>query len=476
MISDRVPPHSLDAEQSVIGGVMLSPAALSSVLERGITHDDFYHPAHRVIFEAMEALERASRPIDMLTVADTVRALGRDIADLEGMLADLACRVPTVENIGYYAGIVRDKATRRAMIATAADILAKGYSDGEETPQFLDWAESRVSDVAHRSERESYVSVKRLALEVYKDIEERHRRGTDVTGVPTGWVDLDRMLCGLQPSDLILLAARPSMGKTAMALNIAEHAAAKQRIPTLIFSLEMSRKQLIERMMCSGARIDSQKVRTGKLPAGDWPSLLSSTGAVSESLISIDASSSPTAMEIRAKARRWRSDKTIFPTGNEFGLIIVDYLQMMRGSGREERKDLEVGEISRSLKSLAKDLRVPVLALSQLNRSVEKREDKRPMMSHLRESGNLEQDADVILFIYRDCVYNKTDDPDHEAAAEVIIGKQRNGPTGTVNLSYLKHCTRFENATQREAPPEPPWSRQPPERDYAARDWHSDDD
>jgi replicative DNA helicase len=468
----RVPPHNLDAEASVLGGILLRNGALSGVLERGVVPDDFYHPAHGAVFEAMIALDGASQPIDIITVADQLKNVdrGRGIPNAEGMLADLAARVPTAENIGYYARIVHEKSSLRRMIAACSDVAGKAFSDGGDTAQFLDWAEGRVYEVASRTERQSYVSIKKLLVGTLQEIQRRYELKRNITGVPTEYTELDAMTAGFQPGELIVLAARPSMGKTALALNIAQNAALVHNIPVLIFSLEMSRHALVERLLCAEAKIDGQRLRGGFIEAQEWLRLTKAMGRLSEAPIFIDDSPAPTGLELRAKARRWRGDVSIFPAGppdanagpageGGLGLVMVDYLQMVRGQGNEERKDLEISEISRGFKALAKELRVPVVALSQLNRSVEKRDDKRPQLSDLRESGAIEQDADLILFIYRDAVYRRREaakegrqaEPmEDENIAEIIVGKQRNGPTGTIKLYFARQFTRFENLTRRD--------------------------
>ena len=456
----RVPPHNLDAEASVLGGILLRNDALDTVLERGIEPEDFYHPAHRAIFEAMLALSERGQPIDIVTLSDQLRVLaqGRKQPVSEALLADLAARVPTAANIGFYARIVHEKSSLRRMIAACGEVASRAFTETGDAAEFLDWAEARVFQVVQRTERQSYVSIKNLLTPIVNTIQERYDQKRNVTGVPTGYADFDRMTAGLQPGELIVLAARPSMGKTALALNIAQAVAVDHRIPVLIFSLEMSKQSLVERMLCSEARVDYQKLRTGRIEPREWIDLTRAMARLSEAPIAIDDSAASTALEIRAKARRWRSDPMFFSgeRAKGFGLIVVDYLQLIRGRADLDSREREISEISRSLKALAKELDVPVLALSQLNRSVEKREDKRPLLSDLRESGAIEQDADLIIFIYRDAVYKRreikgTQEPQPEdRTAEIIIGKQRNGPTGTVNLTFMREFMRFENQTSRQ--------------------------
>ena len=453
----RVPPNDLDAEASVLGGVLLRNTAIDDVLERGVEPEDFYHPVHRSIFEAMVDLHTHQQPIDIITLGNQLKAAdrGRHTPVSESLLADLAARVPTAANVGYYARIVHEKSSLRQLIAAGGEIVSKAFANPGDVPAFQDWAERRVGEAAQREQQQSYVSIGKTVVEVTNAISHRQDRGGAVTGVPTGYIDLDRMLAGLQPADFIVLAARPSMGKSALALNIARHAAVDAGIPSLIFSLEMSRQSLTERMLCMETNLDSQDVRTGRLDKNAWSALVDKTSRIAEMGISIDDSAASTVMEIRAKARKWRRDRTIFPsTGNEeedrkkLGLLIIDYLQLVRGGGGEgDNREREVALISQGLKALAKELYLPVLALCQLNRRVEQRENKRPNLSDLRESGSLEQDADVVAFIYRPCKYEESKKDDK--TAEVIVGKQRNGPTGTVNLCFLDYCGRFENMDER---------------------------
>ncbi|HEY3354081.1 MAG TPA: replicative DNA helicase, partial [Polyangia bacterium] len=317
----RVPPHNLDAEASVLGGILLRNGALSAVTERGVEPDDFYHPAHRAIFEVMLALDGETQPIDIITVADALKQndRGRGIAGVEGLLADLAARVPTAENIGYYARLVHEKSSLRRMISACTEVAGRAFSDGGETAQFLDWAEGKVYQVAARTERQSFVSIKRLLPDTVKEIEKRYQQKRNITGVPTEYTEFDKMTAGLQPGELIVLAARPSMGKTALALNIAQNAALAHKIPVLVFSLEMSRHSLVERMLCAEARIDSQRLRGGFIEAQEWLRLTQAMARLSEAPIFIDDSPAPTGLELRAKARRWRGDASIFPDSTGLG-------------------------------------------------------------------------------------------------------------------------------------------------------------
>jgi replicative DNA helicase len=446
----RVPPSNLDNEASVLGGIFLRNDALDVVIERGLEAESFYHPRHRVIFEAMVALHESGQPIDIVTVADYLNSGSgqRRVPVSETLLADLAARVPTASNVGYYAKSVVDDAAIRRMISCCGEIVGKAFGHPADADEFLSWAERHLAGASERRERHDFVRVKTLAVDAMQRLETRHSRRDHVSGVTTGYVDLDRITTGLQPGDLVILAGRPSMGKTAAALNIALNAANTGSIPTLIFSLEMSKQALIDRLFCIEGRVDSQRMRSGQLSSAEWAALTQTMARVSEMPIDIDDSGVLKVAEIRAKARRWRRDRKLFPTGTELGLIVVDYLQQVDGGAgkQDDSRDREIGRISRAFKSLAKELAVPVLALSQLNRGVEKRDNKRPNMGDLRESGNLEQDADVVVFLYRECMYERTDDNGRDC--EAIVGKQRNGPVGTVKLCFFEENGRFENMAQ----------------------------
>jgi replicative DNA helicase len=448
----RVPPHNLDAEASTLGCVFFSAPALGEIIERGVTAEDYYLPLHRTIFEALIDLDGKGEPIDLVSVTNRLRARseGQRSSNVnEATLAEFAARVPTAANVGFYAKIVKEKSSLRRVIAAGGEIIGKAFEDPADVSTFLDWAEGHIGAAAEQAQRQSYVHISKTVIGVTTAIGERQNKGGVVTGVPTGYIDLDRMLAGLQPSELIVLAARPSMGKSALMLNIARNAATESGIPSLIFSIEMSKESLSERMLCSVGNLDSQDVRTGRLTNDGWATLSEKTSRICEMPIYVDDSPTQTLLEIRAKARKWRRDRNIFPTGEELGVIIIDYLQLIHGSGGggEDNREREVAMISQGLKALAKELKVPVLALSQLNRRVEQRENKRPNLSDLRESGAIEQDADVIAFIYRPCKYEESKKDDK--TAEIIVGKQRNGPTGTVSLVFLDHCGRFENLDER---------------------------
>ncbi len=446
----RLPPQSLEGEMSVLGGILLDNQALNPVLEI-LTPDDFYKESHRKIFSAIVALSERGEPADMVTLSAELESRG-DIEAVGGApyLASLVDYVPTAANIVYYSKLVKEKAISRRLISTATEIATRGY-EGGDVEEILDWAEKSIFDITGMKTRPSYYSTREILKDTFKAIEELYNRKETVTGVPTGFTDLDQMTAGLQPGDLVIVAGRPSMGKTAFCLNLVENAAVhnKEKVPTVIFSLEMGKEQLVQRMLCSISRVDASRMRTGHLHEDDWPKLTTGAGKLAEAPIFIDDTPGISVLELRSKARRLKSEQGL-------GLVVVDYLQLMQGHNAESRQQ-EISEISRSLKALAKELNVPVVALSQLNRSLENRTDKRPIMADLRESGAIEQDADVIMFVYREAVYceacrnrEKTCDKGHEMDAEIIIGKQRNGPIGTVNLTFRGMYTRFENQARRD--------------------------
>jgi replicative DNA helicase len=424
--------------------VLFDTHALDRVIEV-LSVDDFYRASHRKIFRAMLALSEKGEPIDLITLSDLLKSRG-ELQDIGGAtyLAELADKVPSAANISHYARIVREKAVLRSLINVCNEITSRCYNGQEDIEPFLDEAERLIFDVSEKRVRPSFFKMGDLIMDTIKTVERLFERKELVTGVPTGFLDLDRLTAGLQPSDLIIVAARPSMGKTAMVLNIAQYVALHANTAVAIFSLEMSKEQLVLRMLCSEARVDNAKVRTGYLGERDFPRLAMAAGRLAEAPIYIDDTPAQNVLELRAKARRLKREANI-------GLVIIDYLQLMRGLTAQENRTQELSEISRSLKSLAKELNIPVIALSQLNRQVEQRADRRPMMADIRESGAIEQDADVIMFIYRDEVY-KPDSQD-EGVAEVIIGKQRNGPTGTVRLSFRREYTRFDNLVEHMEPP-----------------------
>jgi len=443
----RVPPQNLDAEQCVLGGILLDNTALDRVIEF-LGADDFYREAHRKIFRAMQQLADKHEPSDLVTLSEALRARG-ELTDVGGnaYLAELADRVPTAANVASYAKIVRDRAVLRALISVATDVAASGYEAAEDVDQMLDRAEEAIFRIRDRKTSGNFFRIGDFLTDTFKQIEKLYDQKTPVTGVTTGFVELDKLTAGLQPSDLIIVAGRPSMGKTAFCLNMAESAALRNDVGVAVFSLEMSKEQLAMRMLCSEARVDLSRVRTGHLTDREFPRLAMAAGRLGDALVFIDDTPAITVLELRAKARRLKRDPSA-----KLGLIIVDYLQLMRAEGRDSREQ-EISEISRSLKALAKELHVPVVALSQLNRQVESRNPPRPKLSDLRESGAIEQDADVIAFIYRDEVYNP-DGPDNHGVAEVIVAKQRNGPIGSVTLTFQSAFTRFENREM--APDEEP--------------------
>jgi replicative DNA helicase len=439
----KVPPQNLEAESSVLGGVLLENDAINVVLEV-LRPEDFYRESHRKIFRAMIELLDRNEPVDLITLSDFLK--GRNELEAVGgtsYLAALADFVPTAANISYYARIVREKAILRSLIGAATEIATRGYEEQGNVEEFLDTAEKVIFDISEKKIKASFVSVGDMIKDTLKTVEKLYERKEMVTGVPTGYEDLDKLTAGLQAADLIIVAGRPGMGKTAFALNIATNAA-YAGVGAAVFSLEMAKEQLVLRMLCSEARVNSSKVRSGYLGERDFPQLAKAAGRLHEAPIYIDDTPAISVLELRAKARRLVRDRS-----KKIGLIVVDYLQLMRGMGAANNREQEISEISRSLKALAKELNVPVMALSQLNRRVEDRGDRRPMMSDLRESGAIEQDADVIMFIYRDEVYNKSDES-KKGLAEVIVAKQRNGPIDTINLTFLSEFTRFENYTGRD--------------------------
>ena len=438
----KLPPHSLEAEQSVLGGLLLDNEAVDKVADV-LADADFYSEAHRLIYAHILGLAAQAKPADVVTVSESLASVQK--LDYVGGLAYLGAlvqNVPTAANIRHYAHIVRDRSILRQLAATAGDIADSAYNPlGRSAKEVLDQAEAKVLHIAEQGERgtRQFEEIGKLLAGVVERIETLYNRDdpSDVTGVPTGFVDLDRMTSGLQPGDLVIIAGRPSMGKTALALNMGEHVALGAKMPVAVFSMEMGASQLALRMIGSVGRLDQHKLRTGRLAAEDWDRLSAALGRLSEAPIVIDETPALNAIEVRSRSRR------LMRTYGKLGLVIVDYLQLMQATTAGENRATEISEISRAMKSLAKELNVPVVALSQLNRSLEQRPNKRPVMSDLRESGAIEQDADVILFIYRDEVYNP--DTQDKGVAEIIIGKQRNGPIGKVDLAFLGEYTRFEN-------------------------------
>lgn len=437
--SIKLPPQNVEAEQSVLGGMLLQNDAINRIVEI-LRPDDFYREAHRKIYQAILELYQINEPADLVTVTNVLKKKGvLEDAGGAAYLSELVDRVPTTANITSYGKIIREKAIVRELIQGANSIVEKGFDDHGNVDEYLDSAEKIIFEIAQRKLQQGFYPIKDIVRDSFKAIEHLYEKKELITGVPTGYRDFDRITSGLQKSDLIVIAGRPSMGKTAFALNIVEHAAVEIGIPTAVFSLEMSRQQLVQRMLCSRAEVDASKLRGGFLSESDWPKLTRAAGLLSESPVFIDDSPALNVLEIRAKARRLQREHNI-------GLIVIDYLQLMRSVGRTESREREISEISRSLKALAKELNIPVVSLSQLNRGVEARQDKRPQLSDLRESGAIEQDADVIVFIYRDEMYNPNSAD--TGKAEIIVGKQRNGPTGRVILAFRKQITRFDDLAQ----------------------------
>lgn len=440
----KVPPHSIEAEQSVLGGLLLDNAAWDRIADF-INEHDFYRYDHRLIFHNIGKLISQAKPADVITVYEQLQVAGK--AEEVGGLAylnALAQNTPSAANIRRYAEIVRDRGVLRQMVTIADEISAGAFNpQGRDVRQLLDEAESKVFAIAEEGARgqKGFLEIQPLLTQVVERIDELYHRDnqSDITGVPTGFVDLDRMTSGMQGGDLIIVAGRPSMGKTAFSLNIGEHVAVEQGLPVAVFSMEMAGTQLAMRMLGSVGRLDQHRLRTGRLLDEDWPRLTHAIQKMNDAQLFIDETPALNPMELRARSRR------LARQCGQLGLIVIDYIQLMSGSGNGENRATEISEISRSLKGLAKELNCPVIALSQLNRSLEQRPNKRPVMSDLRESGAIEQDADVILFIYRDQVYNP--DSQDKGTAEIIIGKQRNGPIGTVRLTFLGEYTKFDNFT-----------------------------
>ncbi len=441
----RVPPHDLDAERAVIGAMLVSEpavAVISETLEAG----DFYSETHRVLYGAMMRLAAKGEPIDQLTLSDELRSVGEfDRVGGRQYVFRLVESVPTAANAGRYAEIVRSKSLLRAVIDAGSRITEEAFSEPDDVTQALDAAEQLIYGVSNRKLKEHLAPLSELAPGALEMIQRLYEQEGEVTGVETGFEDLDRLTTGFHKSDLVILAARPAMGKTAMALNALWHAASTKKAPVAIFSLEMSKEQLVQRLISQTTRIRTQDLRSGNVKAEDWPKLVRGVAEVGQAPIWIDDTAGITLMEMRAKVRRLAS-RLIAQGGPPLSLVVVDYLQLMIG-GRQENRQQEVAEISRGLKVLARDLDVPVLAIAQLSRAVEQRHDKRPLLSDLRDSGSIEQDADMVMFLYRDEYYNP--DSDDKGIAEVIVGKHRNGPTGKVQLAWLEQYTKFASLARR---------------------------
>lgn len=434
----RVLPHSIEAEQSVIGSMIMDREAI--VVAAGILHsEDFYGKQYGIVFEAMVELNDEGKPVDLITLQDRLKEkdVPPEVSSLE-FVRDLITAVPTSANIKYYANIVAEKAILRRLIRINEEIANTCYVGKESLETILEDTEKKVFDLVQRKGSNEYVPIREVVMNAMNRIEIASKNRGVITGIPTGFIDLDYRTAGMQPSDLILVAARPSMGKTAFVLNIAQYVAFKQNKTAAIFSLEMSKEQLVNRLFSLESKVDSQHIRTGNLSDAEWEKLIESAGIIGKSNLIIDDTPGISISELRSKCRKYKLEHNL-------ELVIIDYLQLMSGSGsgRSDSRQQEISDISRSLKALARELSVPVIALSQLSRAVEQRPDHRPMLSDLRESGAIEQDADVVMFIYRDDYYNK--DTDMKGVAEIIIAKQRNGPIGTVNLAWLPDFTKFAN-------------------------------
>ncbi|KUK08567.1 MAG: Replicative DNA helicase [Caldanaerobacter subterraneus] len=429
----RIPPQNIEAEQSVLGSMLLSREAIIEVSEI-LRAEDFYKESHKKLFDVIMEMFEKDIPVDLVTVVDELRK--RDMLEVVGgieYLASLTSSVITTANVSYYAKLIKEKATLRRLIEASSEIMELSYQE-DDVETVLDIAEQKIFDIAQGRNTTTFSSMKDILMDTFYKIEELYKNKGKLTGIPSGFPDLDAKTAGFQPSDFILIAARPSMGKTSFALNIAQNAALLTGLPVAIFSLEMSKEQLVTRLICSTANIDSQKLRTGNLDEEDWMKLAAAMTPLSKAPIYIDDTPGVTVMDIRAKARRLKLEKGL-------GLVMIDYLQLMQGRGRAENRQQEISEISRSLKSLARELNVPVITLSQLSRAPETRSDHRPVLSDLRESGAIEQDADIVMFLYRDDYYHK--DSEKKNIAEVIIAKHRNGPTGVVELLWLAQYTKF---------------------------------
>ena len=436
----RVPPSSTDAEKSVIGAMLMNKEAVLTAVEM-LTKDDFYQSQYGIIFDAMKELNDEEKPVDAITLQDKLREknLPPDVCSID-FVKNLIMSVPTSANVRHYAEIVKNKSTLRNLIRVADGIADKCYSQQEETPEILDETEKEIFDVLQQRTHGEFTPIRDIVLSTVEKIDLASKNTSHVTGLASGYYDLDMKTTGFQNSDFILIAARPSMGKTALALNIAGNMAFKQNLPVAIFSLEMSQDQLMNRLIAVEADIKAQNIRVGQLSDQEWKDLIRASGLIAQSKMIIDDTPGISFSELRSKARKYKLDFDI-------RIIFIDYLQLMVGSKNTDSRQQEVSDISRALKSLARELNIPIIALSQLNRSVEQREDHRPMLSDLRESGAIEQDADVVMFIYRDDYYHK--DSEHAGETEVIIAKQRNGPIGTVNLAWVPELTKFRNIEHR---------------------------
>ena len=438
---DLLPPQNLEAEMAVLGSMLLDDNAIGVAVET-IRANSFYKDSHRKIFEAILSLFNNNKAVDLITMTDELKRLGI-LEEIGGVsyLTELANSVPSAANINHYVTIVKEKGTLRSLITNATKIIHSCHEREGNVSELVDEAEKLIFEVSENRTHTTFIPLKEIIKDSIETIDRLYQNKAHVTGIPTGYVDFDLKTAGLQPSDLIIIAGRPSMGKSALVLGIAEYAGVIAKVPLAIFSLEMAKEQLVQRMLCSHARVDANKVRTGYLAASDWPHLTAAAGKLSEAPIFIDDTAGISVMELRAKARRLKAS-------HDIKLIVVDYLQLMQGSGFTESRQQEISDISRSLKALARELSLTVIGISQLSRSVENREGHRPQLSDLRESGAIEQDADLVVLILREEYYNPT--PENEGIAEIIIAKQRNGPVGSFKLTFLKEYTRFENIARME--------------------------
>ncbi len=439
---EKLPPRSEEAEIAVLGSMLLEENAISQAIEL-LEENSFYKDAHKKIFNVIVSIYSENKPVDLVTTTELLKK--RKILDVVGgasFIASLTQAVPTAANISHYARIVREKYIVRSLITTSTKIVTEAYAEDANTEELLDRAERLIFDITSRKSESSSVAIKEVVKDSIETIDSLYQRKENITGIATGFHEFDIMTAGLQPSELIVVAGRPSMGKSALAACIAEHASIVEKVPTLIFSIEMAKEQLVQRMLCSHARVDFHKVRTGFLSQSDWPKITNAAGKLAESPVFIDDTPAISALELRAKARRLKSQHNI-------GLVVVDYLQLMRGTYSGDNRQQEISDISRSLKALARELSAPVIAISQLSRAVEARSDRRPQLSDLRESGAIEQDADLVMLLLREEYYTPT--PENRGLAELIIAKQRNGPVGSVHLAFIKEYTRFENLTRHHA-------------------------
>ena len=438
---DRMPPASIEAEQAVLGAMLLKPDAVTTAAEE-LSADDFYRETHRLIFEAMMELKERTEPVDLVTLTEQLKKADK-LAKIGGIpaLSLIANSVPTAANVHYHARIVHEKAQLRSLINAATEIAGAAYESADEVEDIMDSAEKRILQVASGKRSKDFVPLQDILLDTLEQIDLLYNNKGSITGLPTGFTELDHLTAGLQKSDLILVAARPSMGKTAFTLNIAAHVVLRAKEPVAFFSLEMSKEQLVQRLLCSEGRIDSQRLRVGELEEKEWGDLIDTANRLSAAPLYIDDTPGITVMELRSKARRLKAEHGL-------SLIVIDYLQLMQGRASKsgDNRQQEISEISRSLKALARELNVPVIALSQLSRSVESRQIKRPMLSDLRESGSLEQDADIVMFLYREDYYDP--ETENKNITEVIIAKHRNGPVDTVDLTFLKQFTKFGNLSR----------------------------